>query len=677
MTDCNVIGISSKGILALPHLETFLDARVTRLRSSSPSFSAVAVWGHRPTARVGEDYARAHGLPLLRLEDGFLRSLDLGCHGAPPLSLVVDGRGIYYDASQPSDLEHILEHEDLDDSLLGEAEKARAAILAGGLSKYNHAPAAPDGLLGDASRPRVLLIDQTAGDVSIRMGGADASSFQRMLDAARTRFPNGRFFIKTHPDVIAGKKKGYLTDSSTARDMTIITEDCAPLSLLAQADAVFTVTSQMGFEALLLNKDVHCFGLPFYAGWGMTRDESRCERRTRARSTLEILAAAYIRYARYVNPFTGKRCDIHEVIRILARQREMNERNAGQTVCLHFDRWKRPHARAFLASTRGSTYFSSSLQHAIARARTKNGRLVVWSSRADADLDAACAAASVAVTRMEDGFIRSVGLGSDFRSPYSLVLDDQGIYYDPSRPNRLETILRETAFSPEMLERASALRHHIVNRGITKYNMTARKDLRFPRDRTIILTPGQVEDDASVRQGGGEIRTNLELLAMVRKNAPHDYIVYKPHPDVERRNRRGRLDDDVALRHADCVVRDIGMHHLLEHVDEIHTLTSLTGFEALLRGLTVQTYGGPFYAGWGLTHDRLDFPRRGRSLSLDALVAGSLILYPAYHDWKTMMFCGPEEICARLLEPHPDAPERAWVRVVWMLREAWKHIAGT
>ncbi len=671
-----MIGIFSNGILAIPHLEVFLDGPTTRIARSGPPVSAVAVWGHRPTARAGEKYARAHDLPLVRLEDGFLRSLDLGCHGAPPLSLVVDGRGIYYDASRPSDLEHTLEHADLDDALLREAEKARAAILAAGLSKYNHAPTAPDGLLGDASRPRVLLIDQTAGDVSIRMGGADASSFRSMLDTARTRFPDGRFFIKTHPDVIAGKKKGYLTDSSSAQGMTIIAEDFAPLSLVVQADAVFTVTSQMGFEALLLNKDVHCFGLPFYAGWSVTRDELRCARRTRQRSTLEILAAAYIRYARYVNPFTGKRCDIHEIIRVLTRQREINERNAGHSVCLHFDRWKHTHARAFLSSTRGATHFSSSPRHAIARAQKTNGRLVVWSSRANADLDAACAAASVAVTRMEDGFIRSVGLGSDYHSPHSLVLDDQGIYYDPSRPNRLETILRETAFTPELLDRASALRQHIVSQGITKYNVTARNDVRFPNGRRIVLVPGQVEDDASVRLGGGEIRTNLELLAAARDNAPNDYIVYKPHPDVERGNRCGRLEDAVALRHADRVVRDIGMHQVLERVDEVHTLTSLTGFEALLRGLPVHTHGGPFYAGWGLTQDRMDFPRRGRTLDLDALVAGTLILYPLYYDWKTRMFCGPEEICARLLEPNPAPPAPIWVRLVWMLREAWKNLGG-
>ena len=43
------------------------------------------------------------------------------------------------------------------------------------------------------------------------------------------------------------------------------------------------------------------------------------------------------------------------------------------------------------------------------------------------------------------------------------------------------------------------------------------------------------------------------------------------------------------------------MDVLLGIVDEVHTLTSLTGFEALLRGIEVHAYGGPFYAGWGLT----------------------------------------------------------------------------
>lgn len=111
-----------------------------------------------------------------------------------------------------------------------------------------------------------------------------------MLDDAQMRFPTARLFVKTHPDVLAGKKQGYLTEAAKRRGIAIIAQDVSPLSLLAQADVVYTVTSQMGFEALLLGKEVHCFGMPFYAGWGATHDRLTCPRRAKRRTAEEIFA---------------------------------------------------------------------------------------------------------------------------------------------------------------------------------------------------------------------------------------------------------------------------------------------------------------------------------------------------------------------------------------------------
>jgi capsular polysaccharide export protein len=90
------------------------------------------------------------------------------------------------------------------------------------------------------------------------------------------------------------------------------------------------------------------------------------------------------------------------------------------------------------------------------------------------------------------------------------------------------------------------------------------------------------------------------------------------------------------------------MSQLLGQVDEVHTLTSLTGFEALLRGVSVTTYGLPFYAGWGLSIDQLHCERRSRRLTLDELVAATLILYPRYIDPRTGESVTPEQAVALL-----------------------------
>jgi capsular polysaccharide export protein len=233
------------------------------------------------------------------------------------------------------------------------------------------------------------------------------------------------------------------------------------------------------------------------------------------------------------------------------------------------------------------------------------------------------------------------------------VVDGDGIYYDPTRPSGLERVLAETDFAPALLARARRLIGLLVARGITKYNIGggATPELGAPAGVRRILVPGQVEDDRSVALGGAGITRNLELLERVRQANPDAFIVYKPHPDVDAGHRRGVIPDDVAARLADRVLRGISSAALLPAVDAVHTLTSLVGFEALLRGRSVVVYGQPFYAGWGLTDDRARLARRCRTLTIEQLVAGTLILYPRYLDPVTRLPCGPEVIIERLSDP--------------------------
>jgi capsular polysaccharide export protein len=193
--------------------------------------------------------------------------------------------------------------------------------------------------------------------------------------------------------------------------------------------------------------------------------------------------------------------------------------------------------------------------------------------------------------------------------------------------------------------------------------------------RKIILVPGQVETDASIRHGATSIRTNLAFLRAVRSANPDAYIVYKPHPDVVSGLRAWGKGEEKAHGWCDEVVNDISMHELLGKVDEVHVLTSLTGFEALLRGKAVVTYGQPFYCGWGLTRDLALTPelarRRTRKLSLDELVAGALILYPTYVSRTTGRFTTPERALEELLSwrEHSAHTMPLWRRPLrWILR---------
>lgn len=310
--------------------------------------------------------------------------------------------------------------------------------------------------------------------------------------------------------------------------------------------------------------------------------------------------------------------------------------------------WKKRAIERFLR-TKGDPplRFEDDPARAIEVARAAGGAIACWPAKAPGVL-AAARTAGVPIVSIEDGFVRSVGLGAALHPPLSIVVDAGGIYYDPGSASDLEGILESAPMPPDLLARAAAVRRTIVEGGISKYMSAAPTAPAPARDRRTVLVAGQVEDDASVRLGGGGVRGNLDLLKRARAAEPDALLLFKPHPDVDAGHRRGRVADAVLLEHADRIVR-APMPHLLAQVDAVHVLSSLTGFEALLRGLEVVVHGQPFFAGWGLTCDLgPPLPRRTRRLTLDMLVAGTLLLYPRYLDPVTGLLCPPEVLLERL-----------------------------
>jgi capsular polysaccharide export protein len=206
--------------------------------------------------------------------------------------------------------------------------------------------------------------------------------------------------------------------------------------------------------------------------------------------------------------------------------------------------------------------------------------------------------------------------------------------------------------TPELLARAQTLRELIVSSAITKYNLPSRNQWYRPSTaQKVLLVIGQVESDASIAQGATTIRTNIDLLQQVRKLHPNAYLVYKPHPDVVAKLRKQGVQEDQALRYCNAIVKDVALDAMLDKVDEVHVITSLSGFEALLRKKPVVTYGSPFYAGWGLSTDYAPLSRRAKKRSLDELVAAALILYPRY--WVPRLAClvEVETAIAQLKQP--------------------------
>lgn len=253
----------------------------------------------------------------------------------------------------------------------------------------------------------------------------------------------------------------------------------------------------------------------------------------------------------------------------------------------------------------------------------------------------------ITLVRLEDGFLRSVGLGAQFAQPLSWVMDFKYLYFNANGPSRLEQILQHHPFTQAERQRAGSLVEAIKCLGLSKYNTATQAWVRPARER-VILVPGQVETDASLAYGAPGIKTNMELLKAVRQQNPDAWVAYKPHPDVYAGARKPGEGEQHAQACCDEIITTASIASVLDQVDEVHTLTSLTGFEALLRHKQVTCYGLPFYAGWGLTKDRLECQRRNRTLSLEELAYGVLIQYPLYASLMNGGFITPEQALGEL-----------------------------
>jgi capsular polysaccharide export protein len=634
-----MIGILSRKILKIPYLDKFLEAPCIPIKIISfnlQGIDTVAVWGQVGClTKIAKYYARLKQLRYISLEDGFLRSVELGGIDYP-LSIVVDDIGLYLDANTPSRLEFMIPQP------LSIKQKERVSVLIdlwqkSRVSKYNHQY---DSNLELTNR-FVLVIDQVLGDASISCGLANANSFNKMLHAAIKDNPHHTILIKVHPEVFTGRKKGYFNTQllNRLKRVVILGEDVHPASLLEKADKVYTVTSQLGFEALIWGKTVHTFGMPFYAGWGLTIDYIAPPKR-RTKVTLEqLIYASLINYPRYVNPETGERCQIETIIEHIALQRSIRQGFPKKLYAYDFSYWKKPIIRKFFQGSK--VKFVKSAKNIPA-----NSTIIIWGKKQiNEKLDH-----NISLIRVEDGFLRSVGLGAALVEPISLVTDHLGIYFATHTESKLEYILENTIFDSKLLERAEFLRRQIIRYKLTKYNIGSLNWRRPSIAKKVILVPGQVESDASIIYGSNTIKNNLSLLQAVREANPTDYIIYKIHPDIQAGLRSNGGNENNILQFCNEVVFNVNIEQLFPLVDEVHVLTSLAGFEALLRNKTVVCYGHPFYSGWGLTKDVYTSNRlHSRTLLLNELIAGTLILYPIYVSKVTGKFTTPERALEELI----------------------------
>jgi len=443
-----------------------------------------------------------------------------------------------------------------------------------------------------------------------------------------TALPSARRLADGRPVVLWADRAGCEGENSAR----IVSGECDPWHMLAGASALVAGKSdELRLVAALLD-------VPFYEF-----DPSSAEIRPVELNAHEMLAAE-LGGRGFESPFDGEAMDALEAIELCGFWRRLIDSNRGIAGGIGFAFWKQSHVAPLLWGG------SSPLRFMRDAPGSTGAAVAIWRSKVSSQIAARLEGSGGAIVEVEDGFLRSRGLGADCVPPLSITVDRRAPHFDPSRPSELELLLETGEFDRKILERARSLRRLIVESGLAKYEQGTAPVDRPAGDRRHILVPGQVEDDRAVKTGGCGLSSNLELLRRVRAQAPDAYILFKPHPDVIAGHRRGAIPERLCLQHADSVVGDLSINSLILMADEVHVNTSLAGFEALLRGKPVTAYGVPFYAGWGLTTDLGPVPteRRTKRRTLDELVAAALLLYPRYFDPVTGLPCPAEIAVARL-----------------------------
>jgi capsular polysaccharide export protein len=622
----------------------------------------------------------AGGERLLLLEDALVRSMKSGV--GTVYGLVADSRGIYYDAAGQSDLLVALNSGartgwmQAGPGSRGEVERLLSRFQTTKASKYNWYPRD----FCDQSSPEksgVMVVDQTKGDLSLAHGGIRESDFDRMVRDALDEHPTETIYLRAHPDHRhRGKHSCFSPWVFGEPRVKLLPPDLSPARCFEFCKEVYVGTSLMGMEGLIHGCRVKTYGWNFYAGWGLTED--RCQSAVPARERQvdlpRLFEAAYLQYSHYFDPDSGEPCGLGRILDHLELQRSVAIQDAGLRVTVGWAPWKRSLAGAFFSSPGTDLRHAKTLPEAIRLVAGKaDAKLLLWGRSATSD------GLPVPVVRVEDGFLRSSGLGAKFHRPLSWVTDELGIYFDPRTPSRLEKLLQTGDYTAGEMADAEELLQFLREHRLTKYNVGG-NDIGWSRDlaggRKVILVPGQVEADASIRCGSPDLRSNGDLLREVRLAEPSAFLIFKAHPDLVAAARHGSVLPLGVDKLADLTVTHGNVLDWLDLCDEVHTMTSTLGFEAILRGVSVVTYGAPFYAGWGQTRDHLDCPRRTRRLSVEELVCGAMIRYPRYLNPRSGEYTTAIQVARMLAGGGLAGERRSWyLQIGSILKNGWVKLA--
>lgn len=205
--------------------------------------------------------------------------------------------------------------------------------------------------------------------------------------------------------------------------------------------------------------------------------------------------------------------------------------------------------------------------------------------------------------------------------PYTMIVDRTGIYYDSRSPNDFEMYIRRVANVHSRFHQAEILIHRLRTERLTKYNAVPIKNshelgLRSNDKHDRVLVVDQTYGDASVIGAlCDEVAFERMFRDAVLDNIDREIIV-KIHPKVKTGEKKGYLSEQkldlIYKKYPElqkykkniCIVAEqVNPWCLLEECEKVYCVSSQMGFEAVMAGCKVYSYGNSFYSGFGLTKD--------------------------------------------------------------------------
>jgi len=626
-------------------------------------------------------YIAASGKPVTYLSEGPLRSVGLAGNAAPPYSLLLDRRAPHYDARRTSDLEEILNGYDFeaDQALMERAALLHASLLHSGLNKYNHVAQVEDlqSLYGVKDRPRVLVLGQVEGTAAFKLANPRGYTNNDLVAIAAMENPGAHIIFKPHPKVL-NKLQTTTSSLATIAHLCQVLERDLPLAqALETVDKVYTINSLGGFEALLRGISTSTFGLPFYAGWGLGDDRQASSRRRRTLTIEQVFAAMYVLYPVYVDSLYKSTISAERAIERLS---ELAKANAlKKSSVMHYElkpssprgqvqtfvfgdvsyqslltSWfadrKFNNVPAALSEKDFNLKFKGNLD------KNKNIELFIASADCPPYLLKYAETSGKKISYLTEGFLCSAEIDSKKYLPYSLLIDSKAPHYDARKASDLEELIstHDFASDTELMARARLLREKLLQSGLSKRNHANRiadvQNTYGSKSRARILVLGQVEDSVAFNLSNPRGYTNNDLVTIAAMENPGAQIIFKPAPEILQTLCKA-VSDPAQVKHlCQILEQDLPLTQALETVDHVYTISSLGGFEALLRGVKTTTLGMPFYAGWCLGDDRHESERRTRKLTIDQVFAAAYVLYPMYVDPLYKMPISAERAIDRLTE---------------------------